>query len=198
MLQSITPSHVVKVSGSLYDLPDLGPRLQRFLAGLAGADVLLVPGGGPTADVVRDLDARHGLGQDKAHWLALRALTLNAHFLASLLPLACVVEKFLDCPRAWQAGRVPILDPHAFTLDDERRPGCLPYTWDATSDSVAARVALVAGARCLILLKSVTVPETLDWTEAGRLGLVDALFAQVVRDSPTLEVRLLNFRAGSP
>src|SRR2546430_770089 len=107
MRNSRTPSHVLKVSGSLYDLPDLGPRLQCFLAGLTGADVLLIPGGGGTADVVRDLDARHGLGQEKAHWLALRALTLNAHFLASLLPSACVVENFLDCARAWQVGRVP-------------------------------------------------------------------------------------------
>ena len=44
---------VVKVGGSLYDLPDLGPRLRRFLDGLDDPDRLVVPGGGAAADVVR-------------------------------------------------------------------------------------------------------------------------------------------------
>lgn len=51
---------VVKVGGSLFDLPDLGPRLRAWLKTLRTADVLLVPGGGPTADVVRSLDRAHG------------------------------------------------------------------------------------------------------------------------------------------
>jgi aspartokinase-like uncharacterized kinase len=193
-----TSPHVIKVGGSLYDLPDLAPRLQRWLAGPAGPAVLLVPGGGSTADVVRALDARHGLGQERAHWLALRALALNAHFLASLLPSACVVERLQDCSLAWPVRRVPVLDAHAFALHDEGRPGCLPHTWEVTSDSLAARAAFVAGARCLTLLKSVAVPEGVDWAEAGRLGLVDAFFAEVIRGSPSLEVRAVNFRAGDP
>ena len=61
--------HVVKVGGSLFDLPGLGPCLRRWLDGLDG-DVILVPGGGPTADVVRTFDRRQVLGQEKAHWLA--------------------------------------------------------------------------------------------------------------------------------
>ena len=38
------PSVVVKVGGSLYDLPDLGVRLRHFLDKLADADVVLVTG----------------------------------------------------------------------------------------------------------------------------------------------------------
>src|SRR5262245_19403362 len=82
---------VVKVGGSLYDLPDLGPRLQRWLDALHTRSILIVPGGGALADAVRDLDQIHGLGEETAHWLALRALTLNAYFLAALLPGAVVV-----------------------------------------------------------------------------------------------------------
>src|SRR5947209_1436057 len=83
---------VVKVGGSLYDLPDLGPRLGRWLGASPGRRALLVPGGGPTADVIRQFDACHGLGEATAHELALRALTLNAHFLAALVPAAVVVD----------------------------------------------------------------------------------------------------------
>ena len=83
---------VVKVGGSLYDLADLQSRLRAWLAERAGERVLLVPGGGATADAVREFDNRHGLGEEKAHWLALRALALNASFLLGLLPEAEIVD----------------------------------------------------------------------------------------------------------
>jgi hypothetical protein len=107
---------VVKVGGSLFDLPDLGSRLQSWLDRLPTRQVLLVPGGGPTADVVRELDRRHGLGDERAHWLALRALMLNAYFLAELLPSAAVVENFRDC-LVQRGSNVPPHQPDAQARD---------------------------------------------------------------------------------
>jgi aspartokinase-like uncharacterized kinase len=180
---------VVKVGGSLFDLPDLGPRLQAWLARLSALAVLLVPGGGPTADVVRDLDRRHALGEEASHWLALRALTVNAHFLQTLLPGAVVVPQ--PCGR----GGLSVLDPYAFARADEGRPGCLPHCWQVTSDAVAARAAVVGQARRLLLLKSVTIPEGMAWDEAGRCGLVDEAFAGVlVQAAEPLKVSAVNFR----
>ena len=90
---------VVKVGGSLFDLPGLGSRLVSWLETLPHSEVLLVAGGGVAADVVRQLDRCHGLGEETSHWLALRALSLTAHLLASLLqphrPIA-VVERLDD------------------------------------------------------------------------------------------------------
>src|SRR5207302_9117839 len=167
---------VVKVGGSLYDLPDLGPRLWSWLWTPAAARVLLVPGGGAAADAGRDLDRRHGRGEAAAHGLALRALTLNAWFLASLLPLP--VLNPLSSPFT---ERFSLLDAHAFAAEDAlRSPGALPACWDATSDSVAARAAVVLGAGELVLLKSVTVPGG-DWEGAARDGVTDPLLARVLR-----------------
>jgi 5-(aminomethyl)-3-furanmethanol phosphate kinase len=174
---------VVKVGGSLYDLPDLGERLRRFLASLAGPR-LVVPGGGATADVVRAFDRDHGLGPTVAHWLALRACAMNAWFLRELLPTAEVVAD----PRA--CGLLGILDLHAFAQDDEGRAGCLPHVWSATSDSVAARVAEVASAE-LVLLKSVDIAG--DWERAAQEGLVDPVFPEVVARA-ALRVRAVNLR----
>jgi aspartokinase-like uncharacterized kinase len=191
------PLAVVKVGGSLFDLPDLGPRLRQWLAAErpAGGGLLLVPGGGPTADVVRELDHRHGLGEEASHWLALRALSLNAHFLASLLPSTRVIDDVLECCRVWDEGRTPILDVHEFARADEDRPGCLPHSWAVTSDALAARVAVVADARSLVLLKSTSIPDVVDWAEAGRLGLVDAMFAEVLHQaSHNPQVRIVNLR----
>jgi aspartokinase-like uncharacterized kinase len=194
---------VVKVGGSLYDLPDLGQRLQRWLSTHAPPHVMLIPGGGPTADVIRTLDHRYALGEHKAHWLALRAMTLNAYFLADLLDRATVVGSVEACGRVWDNLGLPVLDAFAFAERDEAQSGHLPHSWDVTSDALAARVAQVLQARQLVLLKSVSFPEGLDWVEAGRQGWVDRAFAQVLGQaelagSTTLRVRVVNLRVWQP
>src|SRR5262249_33726058 len=177
---------VAKVGGSLYDLPDLGPRLRGWLGSLAAADVLLAPGGGPLADAVRALDRTHGLGAEASHWLALGAMALSAGFLACLVPGSSIVS---DPQRA---QGLCLLDAHAFLLADEGRPGCLPHGWEVTSDTVAARAAEVAGAREVVLLKSADPPPG-GWEEGGGAGCVDPEFAAVVRRA-RLAVRVVNLR----
>jgi aspartokinase-like uncharacterized kinase len=194
----MAPDTIVKVGGSLYDLPHLGARLGQWLAGADLGRLVLVPGGGDTAEAVRRLKRCHGLDEELCHWLALRALTLNAHFLAGLLGRARVVERLEDCPATWQQQRLAVLDLHAFAWADESRPGRLAHSWDVTSDSLAARVAAVAGARRLVLLKSVDIPMTQRWQEAARAGLVDAAFDQTVRQATGLQVEVINFRSALP
>jgi aspartokinase-like uncharacterized kinase len=179
---------VVKVGGSLYDLPDLGPRLRRWLAAQDAGSVLLVPGGGALANAVRELDAAQRLGEEAAHWLALRVLTVAAHFLAELLPDSVI----LSHPNQWQPETHAVLDPHAFAVLDEGRPGALPHSWSVSSDSVAARAARVANVCRLVLLKSVTIPQEVDWREATQRGWVDEFFAEAL--SSEMEVQAVNLR----
>jgi aspartokinase-like uncharacterized kinase len=184
---------VVKVGGSLFDLPDLGRRLQNWLARQATAAILLIPGGGPAAEVVREYDRLFGLGEEQAHWLALMALALNAQLLSSLLPQAEVVPDIQALAPLWRDGKVPVLDGYSFARLDEGKAGALPHCWTVTSDSLAARIARVMGAGELLLLKSTSLPAGMDWTEAGKRGLVDAHFTEVVGTS--LPVRFINFRS---
>ena len=177
------PAAVVKVGGSLFDLPDLGPRLLQWLTQQPSRDLLLVPGGGAAADVVRQYDRWHALGEERAHWLALSALTFTAHLLASLLPRAVVVPDARAVAVEWAQENIPILDPYAFAQADEGEPGSLPHSWEVSSDSVAARLARVSRAAELILLKSVSLPEDVDWIDAGKRGLVDAHFAEAAGGS---------------
>jgi aspartokinase-like uncharacterized kinase len=179
---------VAKLGGSLYDLPDLRPRLCRWLAAQDAPSVLLVPGGGMLANAVRELDARHGLGEEAAHWLALRALTLAARFLAELLPGSVMVSH----PREWRHDSLAVLDPHAFAVADEGNWGALPHSWTVTSDSLAARAACVAEVRRLVLLKSVTIPKDIDWHEAAQRGLVDEYFAMALKNG--MDVQAVNLR----
>jgi probable H4MPT-linked C1 transfer pathway protein len=190
---------VVKVGGSLFDLPDLGPRLVRYLAALPHPRVLLVPGGGPTTDVIRAFDQRFGLGDEKAHWLALGALTLNAHVLGALLPGAVVVQAREQILAVMKQGGRPILDPCAFLKREPEVSARLPPTWDAASDTVAASVALALGAKELVLLKSIDISENADCDEMVRRGWVDSAFADLLRSGQErLRLRIVNLRGALP
>ena len=178
---------VAKVGGSLFDLSDLRDRIRVWQSRLAGSPVLLVPGGGRAADAVRCLDLAHQLGEANAHWLALRALAVNAHFLSALLGI-----EVISTPVQLN-GPIAVLDAHAFSQMDEAKIGALEHSWRVTSDSVAARVAAVVGGH-LVLLKSTDLPVGMSWNEASRAGLVDEAFSSVVTDN-RVRVLWINLRA---
>src|SRR5690348_6554608 len=69
---------VYKIGGSLFDLPQLPLVIRRVLAQRPDSSPLLVAGGGRAADLVREWDSVHELGDDVAHALALEAMDLGA------------------------------------------------------------------------------------------------------------------------
>jgi 5-(aminomethyl)-3-furanmethanol phosphate kinase len=187
---------VVKVGGSLFDLPDLGPRLCRWLKQEPTREVLLVPGGGPAAEAIRTLDRTHGLGEEAAHWLALRALAINAALLAALVPGSCVIDGPDLAELVWEQGRVPVLDAFAFCEADDANDDHLPHTWAVTSDSVAARAAVVLNATELVLLKSAAPPagDAAAWAASG---YVDEWVPRVL-DGTGVRLRTVDLRNGKP
>lgn len=159
---------VIKVGGSLYDLPDLGPRLVAFLA---TGPAVVVPGGGMFADAVRTLDRIHRLGDEHAHGLAVRAMLLAGEFLSAIAP---------GCD---------VIDPAGL----HRACRELPASWQVTSDSIAVAVARSLDADELLLLKSAEPPDGC-WS-AG--GYVDPHFPSVARSSG-IKIGALSFRDWRP
>jgi len=86
-----------------------------------------------------------------------------------------------------------VIDCLAFAAEDESRLGPLPHSWAVTSDSIAARAAVVHGAERLVLLKSVDVPPGTSWEAAAARGWVDPHFPHVVVGAP-FPVEVVNFR----
>ncbi len=178
----MTQTVVYKIGGSLLSLPDLAARIRAVLQQQSGTQPLLVAGGGRTADLVRDWDEIHQLGDETAHWLALRSLTLNQALLLELLPNARIVTDRAAAADAWTAGHLPIICAHSFLRAEEHRlreeePGaCLPHNWDVSSDSVAAWIALNWPASELVLLKSTDMPNGCNIETAATDGFVDGYF----------------------
>jgi aspartokinase-like uncharacterized kinase len=187
---------VIKLGGSLLDFAGLPAALDRWLAEQPRATNLVIVGGGRLADQIRACDRRFHLGDDAAHRLAIRAMSVNAHLLAELIEAAIVT--CLDEVKS-AVGALLILDPVRLLLDDEPSlPGSLlpgpplPRNWNATSDSIAAQVARLWKADELVLLKSALPRDCRDWESAAALGFVDAHFPQIAAGLPA--VRCVNLR----
>ena len=156
---------------------------------------MLVVGGGQIVDTIRDLDILHGLGQEVAHSLAIRAMDLTAHLTASIVPGLTVVDSMESLQQAWDLQETPIFAPRCFLeMDDETSSDPLPHHWNVTSDSIAARLAVRLGVEELILLKSIDATVGIeDRTQAAARGLVDNAFPDVSR--PLSRVSFLNLRS---
>ena len=191
------PSAVIKLGGSLLDLPDLPIRLTNFLADFGRPHPVVLCGGGTSVDLIRRWDRLFNLGEEACHSIALQALTVNSQVLAKAVPGLEYVTSISEFGRVWAAAHTPVYDAYRFILDvDEPRDDSLPRRWRVTSDSIAVRVASHLDASEVILLKSVTLPPRVSFEAAAREGWVDPHFPAVARE--VARITSLNFREDEP
>ncbi len=188
---------VVKIGGSLLLWPQFPDRLQALLGGLGEDRPVLVVGGGRAADFVRELDSLHRIGDKQSHRLALRALDLTASVVASIVPALRVVTETRKMAEAFHDGLIPVFAPRSFLENiDSQGPNPLQASWDVTSDSIAARLAVHVGSQRLILLKSQGMGRSTSALDAARTGIVDPCFPAVSANIRLIE--LVNLRANPP
>lgn len=144
------PQRLIKLGGSLLDLPDLPERFTALHQTLEPAVDWIVVGGGRWVDVVRHYQTQTGLPDRLCHDLSLRAMHLSAMMVTD----RCGWDVQASWPTnltAQSPGDKPIvLDVGRLALQDTT----LPASWDLTSDSLAAWAAKQLEASSLILLKS--------------------------------------------
>lgn len=179
---------VVKLGGSLLECADLVERWSAWLARQSPMQTLLVVGGGGLVDVVGELQQLHPQITDQdAHWLCIRAMQLNAEMIVGLLPEVEYVADTAGFAIRPRAAGLFVIDPWSFMQADARGASPLAATWEVSSDSIAARLAVVVGAEELVLLKS-ALP-----ADVRNLGdFVDAAFDETSRDVKV--IRLVNLR----
>ncbi|HEV3025225.1 MAG TPA: hypothetical protein VGX76_22295 [Pirellulales bacterium] len=195
MSDPICPYRIVKLGGSLLELADVVARLRQWLATEPGQANVIVVGGGRLTDAIREYDKLHDLGELAAHWLCIRAMSLNAELVSALLPEANLSTSLAEL----QARRPPsgtiLFDPWTFLRCDEPNLAVdpLPATWLVTSDSIAARLAEILGADQLVLLKSALPPPSATLASAAAAGYVDRYFP--VAAAKLRRIECVNFRS---
>jgi probable H4MPT-linked C1 transfer pathway protein len=187
---------VIKVGGSLLEFPeDLDRTLATISLVARDARVLIVPGGGPFANAVRDVDERVGLSDDAAHWMAVLGIDQYAQLLASRLDHAVLVDGAEAIGRALNSARLPVLAPSRWL----RSADPLPHSWEVTSDSIAAWVAGEVGAPQLVLIKppGAVGPELVDphFERARPAGVDVTVVAADQLDASDLIAAIMRLRA---
>jgi 5-(aminomethyl)-3-furanmethanol phosphate kinase len=151
----MTPA-VIKIGGGLLGVPGALEAVCATIGAMRRREpIVVVPGGGPFAGVVRDVDRGARLSADAAHWMAILAMDQYAHMLAERIDGAALIEESGSIAGELAAGRVVVLAPSRWL----RAADPLPHSWDATSDSVAAFVAGALDASRLVLVKPAEVGE---------------------------------------
>jgi 5-(aminomethyl)-3-furanmethanol phosphate kinase len=156
---------VIKIGGGLAAIPTALDRVCRVVTEISRAGcIVVVPGGGPFAETVRDFDRRMGLSPAAAHCMAMLGMDQYAFVLADRIPGAVLLDDPGSVFDVLAQGKVAVLAPSRWM----RSADVLPHSWDVTSDSISAFIAGALGAARLILIKP--VPE----------GAVDPCFSRTV------------------
>jgi len=165
---------VLKLGGSLAESGRLAATLA--IAARANRPVVIVPGGGPFADTVRQLQPEWALSDALAHKLALLAMHQMGLVIASHHTRFKPCQTLEAIRDAVAQGIIAVWLPITLQYTDHT----LPADWTVTSDALAARLAERLGDAEVALVKSCVVPDGASLARLAAEGITDPAFADVV------------------
>jgi dihydroneopterin aldolase len=169
---------VVKLGGSTA----YHAEMRKWVSVLAasGRPLVIVPGGGPFANRVREAQPEIGFSNQAAHFMAILAMDQMGLALVEMderLTPACTFD---EIEGALGEGKLPVWLPYQLcsTAPD------IPQSWDMTSDSLAAWLAGRLGAEALLLIKQTEAFEGVEDVEAlVTAEIVDRLLPAVMAET---------------
>jgi len=143
---------IIKVGGSLAQNPAILRSLCSRLSECAkDYKIVIVPGGGRFADVVREFDLVFALSHTASHKMAILGMDQYALMLADITSGSRLVSTVKEIEGLSEIRIAQILLPSRLMFEENP----LENSWDVTSDSIAAYVANRLGAAKLILVTNV-------------------------------------------
>jgi aspartokinase-like uncharacterized kinase len=169
---------VVKLGGSLYS----SPNLSSWLGILAQShSLVIVPGGGPFADQVRQAQQQLQFNDASAHVMALLAMEQYGRMLCGLQSGLTAALNPRQIEAALKRGETPVWMPSAMVMADAD----IEQSWDVTSDSLAVWLCDRLGGEQLVLVKSVPLEdESLSLDELTARQIVDNQFGDYLKSRP--------------
>lgn len=166
---------VVKLGGSTADHKDM----DVWIAALAAArgPLVVVPGGGPFADQVRDEQRRLDFSDAAAHAMAILAMDQFGHAILDRherFSASCSLE---EIEQTLSDGKIPVWLPSSMAIPASD----IPASWDVTSDSLAAWLAGKLATDALLLIKQSTAFTKDDGiADLMAKGIVDSYLATML------------------
>jgi aspartokinase-like uncharacterized kinase len=164
---------VFKLGGSLQTDPPMLARWLELLATLGRGRAVVVPGGGPFVDQVRNAQTAWGFDDLTAHNMAILGMAQTALLLRAQQPRLQPAVRDADIRRALRAGKTALWMPMELLKEhaDELT------SWDVTSDSLALWLSMRLNAERLVVVKSCAVDAGRGLPALVEAGVLDARFA---------------------
>lgn len=163
---------VVKIGGSLAIKPE---KLRVLCAKLSEVNkkhkLVIVPGGGEFADVVRNLDDRFSLSCAVSHRMAILGMDQYGMLLSDLIPNSVIVNSLEQTKKVSDSVKLPIFLPFKLFFNNDP----LENSWDVTSDSIAVYVAGLLHMPKVLLVKDVDGVYTIDPKKYSEARLIEKL-----------------------
>ena len=129
---------VVKVGGSLAEDPaDLRTLCIKLGEIAKKHKIVIVPGGGKFADIVRVFDQQFALSRGISHSMAILGMDQFGLLLSQIIPGSRATYLLDDARQLSESGAVPIFLPSRLMFQEDP----LEHSWTVTSDSIAAYIA---------------------------------------------------------
>jgi aspartokinase-like uncharacterized kinase len=166
---------VIKIGGSLAEDPErlraLCAKLSEFAKKYA---IVVVPGGGRFADVVRDFDKRFTLSSEISHRMAVLGMDQFGLLLSQIIPNSRATYLLNDAKQFSEIGVVPVFLPSRLMFKEDP----LENSWNVTSDSISMYVASRLHAAKVLLVTDVDGIFTEDPRKHADAKLIGRLSAE--------------------
>ncbi len=169
---------VIKLGGSLEQSKQLIDCL-GCIANNVKDHIIIVPGGGLFSEHVRQSQQQWQFNDVIAHEMAILAMQQMALLFHSLQPGFQCLNTVKDIQSQIKKNAPIIWSPKICELN---KAG-IQASWDITSDSLAAWLAMQLHANQLSLIKATRIPNA-DMTQLIELGIVDKAFFSFIKNVP--------------
>ncbi len=170
---------VVKIGGSLAT----DGRLLEWLEILSASKqtIVIVPGGGPFADQVRNLQTQWRFSDETAHHMAILAMRQYGLMLAGLSPNFKCIETVQTIKKHLHQGLFSMI---WLPFLEELQQDQVAASWDVSADSLAAWLCAKLNADRLILIKATDMADHQDSSiqSLQRANIVDRAFKQMMEN----------------
>jgi len=137
------------ITSTISQLTELLNKMKVF------RNIIIVPGGGSYANLIRYIDKRLNISDDLAHWEAILCMDKNAEALHQQFPSTLLCEEFSELSEKIKGiakdSQVVIFKPFNYLYETDR----LPHSWKVTSDSIALHIAFELALEKCFLIKNI-------------------------------------------
>lgn len=179
---------VVKLGGSLYNTSEIRHWLTTLVEYAKQQPIVIVPGGGPFANQVRDAQKLHHFDDSHAHHMAILAMAQFGLLIRGITP---------HCPLFYFPANTPVVIQKTLSIwmpnESLLSQAEIMHNWAVTSDSLALWLANELNAEQLILVKQEHCSDNRSITELSKLDVLDTgfqhLFSQTTIPSQIVDAQ---------